>query len=95
MADMTVTWKGAVSFDAFKGQAASSKAGAVLYDSAAMAAGFDIRPLQDVGVESALKGAVPYSGDDGSDFSWVDEYEQAVAEVDVPTVKRGRPKKEG
>lgn len=93
MADLTITWKGAVSFDSFKGQSASSKAGAVLYDSAAMAAGFDIRPLQDVGVESALKGAVPYASDDEAEFDWATDFEDSMVQVEVP-VKRGRPKKE-
>ena len=95
MPDMTITWKGAVSFDAFKGQAASSKAGAVLYDSAAMAAGFDIRPMNDGSMESAFKDAVPYMSDDESSFDWASEFEDATAEVVVPTAKRGRPKKGG
>lgn len=94
MPDMTVTWKGAVSFDAFKGQAASSKAGAVRFDAGAMAAGFDIRPLCDESMESSLAGAVPYVADDGADFDWATEYEESRVQVEIP-VKRGRPKKGG
>lgn len=90
MADLTVTWKGAVSFDAFKGQHADGRnAGAVRFDAGAMAAGFDIRPLHDSSVESAFGDAIPYSSDD--DFEWAAAYEESVAEVTVP--KRGRPKK--
>lgn len=90
MADLTVTWKGAVSFDAFKGQQVSGRnVGAVQFDAAAMAAGFDIQPMHDDSVESAFGDAIPYSSDD--DFSWADAYTDSVAEVTVP--KRGRPKK--
>jgi len=64
----------------------------VIADAAAMAAGFDIRPFHDNGVESAMKGAIPFSTDE--DFSWVDEYQAAVEAVVSPAVKRGRPRKE-
>lgn len=94
MPDMTITWKGAVSFDAFKGQSASSKAGSVQFDAAAMAAGFDIRPFHDASMESALKGAIPYMSDDESDFDWATDFEDAGLQV-ADSVKRGRPKKGG
>lgn len=93
MADLTITWKGAVSFDSFKGQSASSKAGAVNYMAEAMAAGFEIRPMLDSSIESVYKGAVPYASDDGAEFDWAADFEDSMVQVEVP-VKRGRPKKE-
>lgn len=92
MPDMTITWKGAVSFDAFKGQSASSKAGSVQFDAAAMAAGFEIRPLCDESMESSLAGAVPYMADDEADFDWATDFEESRLQIADP-VKRGRPKK--
>jgi len=91
MADLTVTWKGAVSFDSFQGQQAAVRdAGHVSFDAAAMAAGFDIRPVHDSSVESAFGDAVPYSSD--ADFEWAAEYQDSVAEVTGVKAK-GRPKK--
>jgi hypothetical protein len=90
--DLTITWKGAVPVESVFGQ--SSHSGTmVIADAAAMASGFDIRPFHDSTVESAMKGAVPFSTDE--DFSWVDEYNAAVEAVVEPAVKRGRPRKEG
>lgn len=57
--DATVTWKGAVPFDAVRGQSARTS-GNTTVDSRAIAAGFDIRPFHSESVESAMKGAMPY-----------------------------------
>lgn len=94
MPDMTVTWKGAVSFDSLMGQSASSSATGVQFDAYAMASDFDIRPMHDSSVESALKGARPYVADDGADFDWADEFNSVLNEVEV-VKPRGRPKKVG
>ncbi len=92
MPDMTVTWAGAVAFDALKGQNSVGGRG-VVADALAMAGGFDIRPLLDESIESVYKDATPYSSTDESDFDWAAEYEVSVKE----TVKRpaGRPRKAG
>lgn len=91
MPDMTVTWAGAVPFEAVHGQ--SSVGGRmVTADAAAMAGRFDIRPMFDSSAESVLQGAVPYMGDDESDFDWAAEFEEATAEVVAPK-KAGRPRK--
>lgn len=82
MPDLTVTWKGAVPFEAAYGQQQRADAKGVVADAQAMAKGFDIRPVYDASVASALAGAVPY----------VSEVEFDVDEDAVP--KRGRPKKE-
>lgn len=89
--DLTITWKGAVPVESVFGQS-SIRGDIVIADAAAMAAGFDIRPFHDNGVESAMKGAVPFSTDE--DFSWAEEYTAAVEAVAAPAVKRGRPRKE-
>lgn len=82
MPDMTVTWKGAVPFEAAYGQQQTGEnAKGVVADAYAMAKGFDIRPVLDATVASALAGAIPYVSESGVD------------EDVVP--KRGRPKKEG
>lgn len=87
--DLTVTWKNAVPFDAVWGQQVSEAGRGVVFDAAAMAAGFDIQPFHDSSAESAMKGAVPFATDE--DFSWTDEYHAAVEQVQP---KRGRPRKE-
>lgn len=87
--DLTITWKGAVPVESVFGQSCVSGE-MVIADAAAMAAGFDIRPFHDNGVESAMKGAIPFSTDE--DFSWADEFNAAMEEV---TPRRGRPRKEG
>lgn len=86
--DLTITWKGGVPVESLYGQSANGGS-VVIADAAAMAAGFDIRPFHDNTVESAMKGAVPFSTDE--DFSWVDEYQAAV---DVVAPRRGRPSRE-
>ena len=58
--DLTITWKGAVPVESVFGQSSVSGT-VVIADAAAMAAGFDIRPVHDVGVESAMKGAIRLS----------------------------------
>lgn len=93
MPDMTVTWAGAVPFEAAYGQSAVGGRG-VVADASAMAGGFDIRPLHDSSIESAFKGAVPYAATDGADFDWATEFEEATAEVAAPK-KAGRPRKAG
>lgn len=81
MPDLTVTWKDAVPFEAAYGQQQTgADAKGVVADAYAMAKGFDIRPVLDATVASALAGAVPYVSESGVD-------EDAVP-------KRGRPKKE-
>jgi hypothetical protein len=86
--DLTITWKDAVPVESVFGQ--SSVGGRMIVaDAAAMAAGFDIRPFHDQSIESAMKGAIPFSTDE--DFSWADEYQASVEEVVRP---RGRPRKE-
>lgn len=93
MPDLTVTWKGAVPFEAAYGQ---SQTGAdtkgVVADAAAMAKGFDIRPVLDATVASALAGAVPYVSEDWDE---VVEGEFDTLLVENAVSKRGRPKKEG
>ena len=86
--DLTITWKGAVPVESVFGQS-SVRGDMVIADAAAMAAGFDIRPFHDNSVESAMKGAIPFSTDE--DFSWADEYNAAVEEA---APRRGRPRKE-
>ena len=91
MPDMTVTWAGAVPFEAAYGQ--DSVGGSpVRADAAAMAGRFDIRPMLDSSTESAFKGAVPYMGDDEAEFDWAAEFADATAAVEVPK-KVGRPRK--
>lgn len=86
--DLTITWKGAVPVESVFGQ--SAVGGEMLIaDAAARAAGFEIRPFHDSGVESAMKGAIPFATDE--DFSWAEEFEAATSEV---APKRGRPRKE-
>jgi len=86
--DLTITWKDAVPVESVFGQ--SSVGGRMIVaDAAAMAAGFDIRPFHDQSIESAMKGAIPFSTDE--DFSWAEEYQASVEEVVRP---RGRPRKE-
>jgi hypothetical protein len=68
MADATVTWKGAVPYDGFVGQAQHVGAQSAIVDPRSISAGFDIRPFHSENHESALKGAVPYvSSRDGED----------------------------
>lgn len=97
MADLTVTWKGAVQFEAAYGQNRQTEGKPVVFDAAAMAAGFDIRPAMSGVPEMALRDAVPYMSEvEGSgDFDWDAEYSDAVAEVTAEVVKpkRGRPVK--
>ena len=61
MADMTITWKGAVPFDGLVGQAEPIGAKAIaIVDPAMISSGFDIQPFLDTGFEAMMKGAVPY-----------------------------------
>ncbi len=60
MADATITWKGAVPFDAMMGQAEHVGARSAVIDPRTIAAGFDIRPFHSENHESAMPGAVPY-----------------------------------
>lgn len=60
MADSTVTWKGAVAVDSWRGQAEHLGARSALHDPRSVAAGFNIKPFHSENVESAMKGAVPY-----------------------------------
>ncbi len=92
MPDMTVSWVGAVPFEAAYGQSAVGGQG-VIADAFAMAGGFNIRPLHDSSIESAFKGAVPYAATDGADFDWATEFEEAT--VEVAPKKVGRPRKAG
>ena len=92
MADLTVTWKGAVQFEAAYGQNRQTEGTPIVFDAAAMAAGFDIRPTVSGTPEMAMRNAVPYVSDSVSDeFDWDAEYADAAAEVVRP--KRGRPVK--
>jgi len=93
MPDMTVTWPGAVAFDALKGQNSVGGRG-VVADAQAMSGGFDIRPFHDSSAESAYKGSVPYAATDETDFDWAREFEEATVEVVTPK-KAGRPRKAG
>lgn len=86
--DLTITWPGAVPVEAVFGQSANGGT-VVIADAAAMAAGFDVRPFHDSSVESALKGAIPFSTDE--DFSWSEEFNAAMEDT---AVRRGRPRKE-
>lgn len=86
--DLTITWPGAVPVESVFGQS-SVRGEMVVADAAAMAAGFVIRPFHDNGVESAMKGAIPFATDE--DFAWADEFNAAMEDV---TPKRGRPRKE-
>ncbi len=86
--DLTITWPGAVPVEAVFGQSAHTGT-IVVADAAAMAAGFEIRPVHGPGVESAMKGAVPFSTDE--DFSWAEEFDAAMEAV---ASRRGRPRKE-
>lgn len=90
MADLTVTWKGAVQFEAAYGQNRQTEGKPVVFDAAAMAAGFDIRPAVSGVSEMALRDAVPYMSEH-LEFDWDAEYADAAAEVVRP--KRGRPVK--
>jgi hypothetical protein len=60
MADSTVTWKGAVLFDAMVGQAEHVGARSAIVDPRSLAAGFDIQPFHSENHESAMVGAIPY-----------------------------------
>lgn len=92
MPDMTVTWAGAVPFEAAYGQ--DSVGGRqVRADAAAMAGRFDIRPMLDSSTESVFDGAVPYMSDDESEFDWAAEFADAVEQVETPAKKAGRPRK--
>jgi hypothetical protein len=90
MPDLTVTWKGAVPFEAAYGQSSQNGKG-VVFDALAMAGGFDIRSANDGIQEQSYRGAVPYSSDE--DFEWAAEFEAAQEEIEIP--KRGRAKKDG
>ena len=94
MADMTVTWKGAVRFDSFKGQNVNKDGSPVDFDVHAMVAGFDIVPFHGDNVVSALDGAIPYMAA-GDDSSWVDDFEDTVEQPATVNSKpaRGRPPK--
>jgi hypothetical protein len=91
MPDLTVTWKGAVPFEAAYGQSAV-KGDGVVFDARALAGGFDVRPANDGSMESALKDAVPYIADDEGDYSWVDEFEDALVQAEVIKPKAVRKK---
>jgi hypothetical protein len=84
MPDMTVTWPGAVPFDAAYGQQNGSGGGSeVQFDAAAMAGKFVIRPAYSHTQVSVYEGAVPYVGVD--DFDEVlDQYAEVADEVVVP-----------
>lgn len=90
MADLTVTWKGAVQFESAYGQNRQTEGKPVVFDAAAMAAGFDIRPAVSGVPEMVLRDAVPYMSEH-LEFDWDAEYADAAAEVVRP--KRGRPVK--
>ena len=60
MADVTVTWKGAVPVDSFGGQAEHVGARSATSDPRSISAGFDIRPFHSENEVSAMPGAVPY-----------------------------------
>lgn len=88
MADMTITWKGAVPFDGLVGQAENVGATAVaMVDPAMVAAKFDIRPLLDTSFESSMKGARQYLSADDADQVDGDLEDLFLAET---SVKRGR-----
>lgn len=83
MPDMTVTWPGAVPFDAAYGQSSNSKRNGrqVVFDVRAMAAkDMEIVPLLREDAESVYKDARPYDMA-GEDFDWAAEYEQSMAEL--------------
>lgn len=89
MPDMTVVWKDAVPFEAaFGQQQTGAEAKGVQADAAAMAKGFDVKPVYDSSVMLAWQGAVPYVSD-----SVVEVVEDVVDDV-VSKRPVGRPKKE-
>lgn len=60
MADVTVTWKGAVPVDSMNGGGELIGARAVVMDPRATAAGFTIAQFHSENEVSAMPGAVPY-----------------------------------
>lgn len=85
MPDMTVTWPGAIQFDAAFGQQNSRSGGReVEFDAAAMAGSkFDIRPAYSDTQVSVYEGAVPYVGTDEFD-ELLDGYAEVADEVVAP-----------
>lgn len=85
MPDMTVTWPGAVPFDAAFGQQNSCSGGReVMFDAAAMAGSkFDIRPVYSDTQVSMYEGAVPYSGTDEFEVL-LDGYAEVADEIVTP-----------
>lgn len=70
MPDMTVTWKGAVPYDGYVGQAEHvGAASADTMDARMISAGIVAKPFYSSSFESAMSGAVPYvsAPDDESD----------------------------
>lgn len=88
MADMNVTWKGAVAVDSWGGKVAELGGVLVVGDTAAQAAGFQVKP-SETGVSAMGPDAVPYASTD-EDFSWAEEYQASKIASEGP--KRGRPK---
>lgn len=89
MPDATITWKGAVPFDALVGQAEHVGALSAERDPRFAAAGFIVKPFHSSNVESAMPGAVPYV----SANEFVPEGEDpvvAIASADAPKPKRGK-----
>ena len=85
MPDMTVTWPGAVPFDAAFGQQNAANGGReVEFDAAAMAGSkFVIRPAYSDTQVSVYDGAVPYVGTDEFD-DLLDGYAEVADEVVAP-----------
>lgn len=75
MPDLTVTWPGAVPFEAAYGQNAGAGSVGVLFDARSVSAKFDAKAVLGDNTVFALEGAVPY-------FSDIDD------SVDQPVVKR-------
>ncbi len=91
MADMTVTWKGAVPMESFHGTAVGGGGGVLVQHHASYHG--PVERVNDDG-ESVYADAVPYASTD-EDFSWAEEFAEATQKVSVetPTVpKRGKRK---
>lgn len=89
MADMTVTYKGAVPFGSHYGTAVGSGDGVLVQHDASY---HGEAVLLSADGESVYAHARPYAGTDGDDFSWADEYAEAKVSVETSAPKRGKRK---
>lgn len=97
MPDMTVTWPGAVPFEAAYGQSSNRNTDgkAVLFDVRAMAAkDMVIVPMLRDDAESVYKDARPYDMA-GEDFDWAAEYEQSMNDLEQARKPAARKRKAG